>query len=256
MLSHGRAVPAIRAACRNANVGITLNLNQARPASDSPEDIAAARREDGYANRWFLDPLFGRGYPADLVEAFGSHMPAINPIDLSEIAQPLDFLGINNYFPTYTRAAEPSPGRELGLAHLPPAELAERGFEITEMGWPVVPEAFGGLLADIYERYAPPAIYITENGCAFEDRVEDGAVHDDRRQAYLEGHIAAVARVVEGGAPIRGYFAWSLMDNFEWAHGYSKRFGIVYVDYQTQQRIVKDSGNWYRALIQAHQAPR
>jgi beta-glucosidase len=254
MLSHGRAVPVIRAASRGAQVGITLNLNQARPASESPEDIAAARREDGYANRWFLDPIFGRGYPADLVEAFGSAMPQINRSDLTEIAAPLDFLGINNYFPTFTRAVEPRPGRELGIAHVPPAELAERGFEITEMGWPVVPEAFGGLLADIHERYAPPAIYVTENGCAFEDRVEDGAIHDARRQAYLEGHIEAVARAIAGGTPIRGYFAWSLMDNFEWAHGYSKRFGVVYVDFASQRRIVKDSGHWFQSLLQAHQA--
>jgi len=254
LLSHGRAVPVIRAASPRAQVGITLNLNQARAASTSPDDVAAARREDGFLNRWFLDPIFGRGYPADLVAAFGERMPAITPEDLAEIAAPLDFLGVNNYFPSYVRAVPTAPGRDLGMAHLAPDDLAARGFEITEMGWPVVPDAFGQLLADVHEAYQPAAIYVTENGCAFPDEVQDGAVHDPRRQAYLETHISALADAMAAGAPIRGYFAWSLMDNFEWAHGYSKRFGIVYVDYQSQQRIVKDSGHWYQALLSAHRS--
>ena len=256
LLSHGRAVPAIRAASPRSQVGITLNLNQARPASDSPADVAAARVEDGFLNRWFLDPIFGRGYPADLVAAFGERMPAVTDAELAEIAAPLDFLGVNNYFPSYVRAVQPSPGRDLGMAHLAPEELARRGFEVTEMGWPVVPDAFGQLLADIHEAYQPAALYVTENGCAFDDVVQDGAVHDGRRVAYLESHLGALADAMAAGAPLRGYFVWSLMDNFEWAHGYSKRFGITYIDYQTQQRIVKDSGLWYRALLAAHRARR
>ena len=252
LLSHGRAVPAVRSASPNRPVGITLNLNTVRPASDAPEDVAAARRDDGQLNRWFLDPVFGRGYPADMIDAYGSAMPSLKPSEVDEIAAPIDFLGLNNYFPSYVRAAEPRPGRELGTAHIGASELAERGFEITDMGWPVVPDAFRELLVHVSDTYQPGALYVTENGCAFADRLQGGAVHDPRRQAYLESHISAVADAIDSGAPIKGYFAWSLLDNFEWAHGYSKRFGIVYVDYPTQQRVLKDSGKWYRALVQAH----
>jgi beta-glucosidase len=253
LLSHGRAVPALRASSP-APVGITLNLNTIRPASDTPADAAAASREDGYLNRWFLDPLFGRGYPADMVTAYGDLMPAVGAGDLAEIAAPIDFLGINNYFPSYTRAVQPAPGHELGIEHLHEDELAERGFEITEMGWPVAPDAFGELLVRVHQEYQPAAIYVTENGCAFRDTLDDGTVHDPRRTAYLAGHIAALADAIDAGSPVRGYFAWSLLDNFEWGHGYSKRFGITYVDYPTQRRIVKDSGRWYQSLIGAHRA--
>jgi beta-glucosidase len=252
LLSHGRAVPVLRAASPNAPVGITLNLGTVRSASSDREDQAAARRDDGYLNRWFLDPLFGRGYPADMVELYGDLMPEVIGGDLAEIAAPLDFVGINNYFPNYTRAVERGPGRELGIAHLSPAELEARGFEITEMGWPVAPDAFGELLVRVHRQYQPKAIYVTENGCAFVDEVTDGAVHDARRTAYLAGHLAALSGSIEAGSPVRGYFAWSLLDNFEWGHGYSKRFGIIHVNYETQERIVKDSGRWYQSLIEAY----
>jgi beta-glucosidase len=231
-------------------VGITLNLSVARPASESAEDIAAALRVDGNLNRWFLDPLFGHGFPADMVSLYGAHLADVLEDDLTAIAAPLDFLGINSYFPTYVRAAPAVPGRELGTEGLPPAELAERGFEITEMGWPVVPDAFRELLVTVHANYSPPAIYVTENGAAFPDTVDAGAVHDPRRVVYLQAHVQAVAEAIEAGAPVRGYFVWSLLDNFEWAHGYAKRFGITYVDFATQQRILKDSGAWYRALIE------
>jgi beta-glucosidase len=254
LLSHGRAVPALRTATLSTPVGITLNLNTVRSASPSPEDQAAARRDDGYLNRWFLGPIFGRGYPADMLEMFGELMPAVGPGELDEIAAPIDFLGVNNYFPSYVRATPPAPGRELGIEHLREDELAARGFEITEMGWPVAPDAFGELLVRVHREYQPAAIYVTENGCAFRDVLEDGAVQDPRRTAYLAGHIAALSGAIEAGSPVRGYFVWSLFDNFEWGHGYSKRFGIVYVDYPTQARIVKASGRWYQELIRAHRA--
>jgi beta-glucosidase len=237
-------------------VGITLNLNTIRAASSDRADRAAATIDDGYLNRWFLDPIFGRGYPADIVELFGDLMPEIGAGDLDEIAAPIDFLGINNYFPSYTRAVERGPGHELGIAHLREAELAARGFEITEMGWPVAPDAFGELLVRVHRQYGPHAIYVTENGCAFADTVEGGAVHDDRRTAYLAGHLAALSGAIEAGSPVKGYFVWSLLDNFEWGHGYSKRFGVIHVDYPTQQRIVKDSGRWYGSLVRAHRAAR
>jgi beta-glucosidase len=254
LLSHGRAAPALRAATPSTPVGITLNLNTVRSASPSPEDQAAARRDDGYLNRWFLDPIFGRGYPADMLEAFGELMPAPGPGELDEIAAPIDFLGVNNYFPSYVRAIPPAPGRELGIEHLREDELAARGFEITEMGWPVAPDAFGELLVRVHRQYQPRAIYVTENGSAFRDVLEDGAVQDPRRTAYLAGHIAALSGAIEAGSLVRGYFVWSLFDNFEWGHGYSKRFGIVYVDYPTQARIMKASGRWYQELIRAHRA--
>ncbi len=262
LLSHGRAVPMLRAASPRARVGITLNLSSVRPASEAPrstssgqaEDVAAARRLDGNLNRWFLDPLFGRAYPADMVASYGAWMPVVAPGELDEITAPIDFLGVNSYFPIYVRAAEAGPGRELGTAELSPAELADRGFEITEMGWPVVPDAFRELLVDVHQTYRPPAIYVTENGAAFHDEVVDGAVHDPRRVAYLAEHLDAVGRAIVAGAPVWGYFVWSLLDNFEWAHGYSKRFGITYVDFPTQRRILKDSGRWYRDLIHAHRA--
>jgi beta-glucosidase len=124
------------------------------------------------------------------------------------------------------------------------------------MGWPVAPDAFGELLVRVSRQYQPPAIYVTENGCAFADVVQDGAVHDPRRTAYLAGHLSALSGAIEAGSPVRGYCVWSLFDNFEWGHGYSKRFGVVYVDYQNQARIVKDSGRWYQELIKAHGAQR
>jgi len=131
---------------------------------------------------------------------------------------------------------------------LPPEELARMGFDLTGMGWPVAPDALRELLVRVQSSYGPPAIYVTENGAAFMDQVEDGVVHDPRRVSYLAGHVDAVASAMAEGAMIRGYFVWSLLDNFEWAHGYSKRFGLTYVDYTTQQRIVKDSGRWYARL--------
>ena len=250
LLSHGLAVPVVRAGSAGARVGITLSLSTGRPASEAPEDQAAARLADGYWNRWFLDPLYGKGYPEDIVDRFGAAMPQINAADLTHAAVPTDFLGVNYYFPTLARAA---PGdRPLGLTPLRPEELAAAGYELTAMGWPVVPDAFTELLTRLHRDYAPKAIYVTENGAAFDDQVVDGAVHDPRRIEYLRSHINAVRQAIDDGAPVRGYLLWSLMDNFEWGFGYSKRFGIVYVDYETLTRIPKDSADWYRRVIAAN----
>ena len=251
LLSHGMAVPAIRAGSAGAQVGITLNLSPGRPASTSPEDQAAARVCDGYTNRWFLDPLYGKGYPEDMVARFGAAMPQINVDDLAHAAVPTDFLGVNYYFPTIVRAA--ASGHEpLGFLALSPEELAAAGHELTAMGWPIVPDAFTELLTRLHRDYAPKTIYVTENGVAFDDKVVGGGVHDPRRIAYLHSHIGAVRQAIADGAPVGGYFLWSLMDNFEWAYGYSKRFGIVYIDYPTQTRIPKDSAAWYRRVIAAN----
>jgi beta-glucosidase len=250
LLSHGLAVPVVRAASRDAQVGITLNLSTNRPASDTSADQDAARLADGYINRWFLDPLYGRGYPEDMVAQFGAAMPQVKTDDLAQAAVPTDFVGVNYYFPTIARAA--SKAEPLGFAQLSPEELAARGHDLTAMGWPIDPGAFSELLTRLHRDYAPAAIYVTENGAAFDDQVVDGQVHDPRRIAYLQGHINAVGQAIAAGAPVRGYFLWSLMDNFEWAYGYSKRFGIVYIDYETLARIPKASAAWYRRAIVAN----
>ena len=239
LLSHGWAVQAIRAAAPDAEVGIALNLAHAYATSESPEDEAAAWRVDGEGNRWFLDPLFRGSYPADLLERNELVAPLVCAGDLEAIAAPLDFLGVNNYF----RFVVGSDGARPRIVHDPEAQR-------TDMGWEVYPDGLHRLLVRLAADYSPSAIYVTENGAAFPDvRSHDGRVHDPERTAYLQSHVDAVWRAVADGAPVKGYFVWSLLDNFEWAHGYAKRFGIVYVDYPTLERVPKDSFYWYRDFI-------
>jgi beta-glucosidase len=242
LLSHGWAMEAIRRAAPDAQVGIVLNLAHAYPASDSPEDEAAAWRVDGEGNRWFLDPIFRGSYPADLLERNELVAPVLRDGDLETIAAPIDFLGVNNYF-RFVVGAGPNG----------PQFVANPEAQYTDMGWEVHPDGLYKLLVRVANDYAPPAIYVTENGAAFGDvRVHDGAVHDPERTAYLETYIDAVRRATVEGAPVKGYFVWSFLDNFEWGHGYSKRFGIVYIDYPTLERVPKDSFYWYRDLIAAN----
>jgi beta-glucosidase len=239
MLSHGWAVDVIRAAAPGAQVGITLDLAHVYPASERLEDEAAAMKVDGEGNRWFLDPLFRGAYPADLVERNELVAPLVQDGDLETISAPCDFLGVNNYFRFVVSDGVEGPRME---------RVAES--QHTEMGWEVYPDGLHQLLVRVSRDYAPPAIYVTENGAAFGDvRVHDGQVHDPERTAYLQSHIDAVSRAIGDGAPVKGYFVWSLLDNFEWAHGYSKRFGIVYVDYPTLERVPKASYYWYRDFI-------
>jgi len=247
LLSHGWAMEAIRRAAPDAQVGIVLNLAHAYPASDSPEDEAAAWRVDGEGNRWFLDPIFRGSYPADLLERNELLVPVVQDGDLETISAPIDFLGVNNYF-RFVVGAGPNG----------PQFVANPEAQHTDMGWEVHPDGLYKLLVRVANDYAPPAIYVTENGAAFGDvRVHDGAVHDPERTAYLETYIDAVRRATAEGAPLKGYFVWSFLDNFEWGHGYSKRFGIVYIDYPTLQRVPKDSFYWYRDLIAANRgAPK
>ena len=247
LLSHGWAVEAIRRASPDAQVGIVLNLAHAYPASDSPEDEAAAYRVDGEGNRWFLDPIFRGSYPPDLLDRTELLGPVLQDGDLETIAAPLDFLGVNNYF-RFVVGAGPNG----------PQFVANPEAQHTDMGWEVHPDGLYKLLVRVATDYAPPAIYVTENGAAFGDvRVHDGAVHDPERTAYLETYIDAVGRATAEGAPVKGYFVWSFLDNFEWGHGYSKRFGIVYIDYPTLERVPKDSFYWYRDLIAANRgAPK
>ncbi|HEX9380323.1 MAG TPA: GH1 family beta-glucosidase [Gaiellaceae bacterium] len=247
LLSHGWAVEAIRRASPDAQVGITLNLSHAYPASDAPEDEAAAWQVDGEGNRWFLDPIFRGAYPANLLERKEIVAAFVRDGDLEAISAPLDFLGVNNYFRFVVSAGADGPRME-----------RDSEAQHTDMGWEIYPDGLRRLLVRVARDYAPPALYVTENGAAFSDvRVHDGRVHDPERIAYLESHIAAVSRAIADGAPVKGYFVWSLLDNFEWAHGYSKRFGIVYVDYPTLDRVPKDSFYWYRDFIASRpRAPR
>jgi beta-glucosidase len=251
LVSHGAAVPAIRAGSPGSEVGITVNLGLGRARTDSPADLEAVRALDGYANRWFLDPLYGHGYPADMVERFGASMPAVTDDDLDIIATPTDFLGINSYNPSVVTPTV-KPDNPLGFDPLTPAELIAEGYDLTAMGWPIVPEAFGQLISRVARDYEVPAIYITENGAAFDDEMVDGRVDDPRRVDFLRRHLAALRVAIEEGAPVRGYFAWSLLDNFEWALGYAKRFGLVHVDYDTLERTPKASAHWYHETMTAN----
>ncbi|MEO8612029.1 MAG: GH1 family beta-glucosidase [Chloroflexota bacterium] len=235
-LSHGAAMGVIRQNCPGVPAGITLNLSPAVPASDSPEDAQAAQFFDGSFNRWFLDPIFKGSYPTDMVAMLGSTLDGIDLDAVKAAAVPMDFLGINFYNRMVVSAS--------GQAKLPDDA------EFTEMGWEIYPQALTDLLVRVSRDYAPPAIYITENGAAFADpEPVDGIVEDPRRVDYLKGHFQAAENAIIQGVPLKGYFVWSLMDNFEWSFGYSKRFGIVHVDYATQKRTPKRSARFYQEMI-------
>ncbi len=243
LLSHGKAVPLIRANVPDARVGISLSLHPLRAASDSARDQAASLRHDGLRYRWFLDPLHGRGYPAATLDAVGAAAPVIEPGDMEAIAAKTDFLGVNYYFP---ETIEDAPGEgPLSVRVLPPKDV-----ETTALGWEVAPEGLAELLARIESDYHPGPMYITENGACYDDVVgPDGEVRDEARSRYLQRHLAALREVIAEGVPVKGYFAWSLVDNFEWAEGYLRRFGLVHIDYATQERRLKDSGKWYRSFL-------
>ncbi|MFB7108452.1 GH1 family beta-glucosidase [Streptomyces sp. NPDC056291] len=245
LLGHGLAAQAIRAATSGAEVGIVNNLSTVFPASDSPEDEAAARRHDGHVNRWWLDPVHGRGFPADMREVYGVDLPE-RPGDLDIIAAPLDWLGLNYYFPA-TVADDPA-------GPVPHARSVRRpDVPRSGMDWEIDASGIETLLLRLTHEYGARRLYVTENGSAFPDTVgPDGTVDDPERQDYLVGHLAACASAARKGAPLAGYFAWSLLDNFEWAYGYAKRFGLVHVDYATQARTIKGSGHRYADIVRAH----
>ncbi|MCL6444799.1 MAG: beta-glucosidase [Alicyclobacillus sp.] len=252
LLSHGMAVEAYRASCKQ-DIGITLNLNYVDPASDSAADAEAVRQADGLQNRWFLDPVFKGVYPADMVAQFERHVGPLDFIeaeDLAVISRPIDFLGINYY----TRAVVRGQQAEHGIV----AQQVPGGGPETDMGWEVHPNSLYRLLKRIEADYTGGKLplYITENGAAYPDVPVNGQVDDPDRVAYLRGHLDAAHRFIAEGGNLKGYYVWSLMDNFEWAFGYSKRFGIVYVDYETQQRIPKTSAKWYSKVIATNGAER
>ncbi|MEC7242004.1 MAG: GH1 family beta-glucosidase [Myxococcota bacterium] len=252
LVSHGRAVPIIRRNSPGCKVGMTVNLCPAIPASASDADADATRHFDGFFNRWYLDPLFGRGYPADIVDDYVAQgrlpdnaLDFVKPGDLQEAGVETDFLGINYYSGAIIRSSSiPEEENAPRIHHESPDS------ERTAMGWPIQPELLEALLLRLHNDYAPQALVITENGASYPTTPdEDGRIRDVKRQSYFRSHIAACQRAIEQGSPLVAYFAWSLLDNFEWAFGYSQRFGLVYVDYETLERTPKDSAHLYSRII-------
>ena len=243
MVSHGLAIPVIRRNVAAAEVGAALSLHPLYPASDSARDVAATLRHDGLRNRWFLDPLHGRGYPADIWNLLGDKAPVVQQGDLQAIATPTDFLGVNYYFPEVVADA---PGQGVMATRVVDSPNVER----TAFGWEVSPDGMVALLSRVARDYQPAVIYLTENGSSYEDVVSpNGEIDDGERRRYLERHLLALREIVAKGIPVKGYFAWSLLDNFEWAEGYIRRFGLTHVDFKTQQRRLKLSGKWYRSFL-------
>ena len=247
LLGHGLAAQAVRAAVPGARVGLVNVMHTCEPASNRQEDIEATARFDGHVNRWWLDPIHGRGFPADMQRVYGVDLPE-QPGDLATIATPLDFLGANYYSPA---VIADDPGGPLPHAR----DVPPNGVPQTMLRWEIRAAGLEQILLRLAHEYGAREVIVTENGSAWADQVTpDGQVHDRDRVRYLEEHLAACARAVRGGVPLAGYFAWSLLDNFEWDYGYDARFGLVYVDYPTQQRLMKDSGRHYAEIIAAHRS--
>ena len=251
LLSHGRATRVIRDRVPGAKIGPALDCRPAYPATGSPDDIAAVRHFDGFRNRWFFDPVFGKGYPAHVLDTYrdrgrfvGALPDFVHDGDMETIAAPIDFLGLN-YYTSLPISAGADESEDTGV---PAGPHPPDGY--TEMGWPITPDALRDFLARIDRDYDPPSIVITENGASYSDGPgPDGRVADERRIAYLEKHLRAVGEAQDAGVSVDGYFVWSLLDNLEWVSGFSQRFGLVWVDHTTQERVVKDSGRWYAGVI-------
>lgn len=244
LLSHGRAVPVIRENVPDGEAGIVLNLYPMYAASPSEPDRKLANLWDGMQNRWYLDPIAGRGYPQDVVEHFGHRMNFIQDGDMESIAEPIDFLGLNYYKRGLHRDAE-------APENYPQTHL--RSEWVTDMDWEVTPKQLYDLLIRVQYDYKFPKLYITENGAAFSDTVmPDGTILDAERTEYLRLHFIQAAKAIQAGVNLAGYFVWSFLDNFEWARGYRMRFGIVHVDFDTLHRRLKHSALWYRDVIKQH----
>ncbi len=248
MLGHGLAVPRMRALLgAHIPVGITLLLNQIYAGDEREETIRDVAMANAFSNGWFLDPIYRGTYPEGFFADMAVNEPPMEADDMQIISAPLDFLGVNNYSRVLIRGSQTKPLADQchGISPIPNSCY-------TDMGWEIYPRSMRDLLVSVARDYPVKNLYVTENGAAFPD-TWDGSdtVSDPRRIDYLRTYITACAEAIEMGAPLCGYFVWSLMDNYEWSEGFSKRFGIVYVDYATQRRVIKESGHWYAALIHA-----
>lgn len=246
-LAHGQAVKALRAEAGHPQIGTVLAIQSFHPATNSPDDLRAALVMDGVWNRWFAEPVLLGRYPSDMLDLYSDLVSPIREGDAALIFQPLDFVGLNIYTRTFVEHDPGMPGLQ--------ARTSNRrvpGAEYTVKGWEVYPAAMYEALMRFKEDWGDPPVYVTENGAAFEDRVTNGAVHDPDRTRYYQAYLAELHRAMEAGVKVKGYFAWSLLDNFEWTAGTSERFGLIYVDFQSLERIPKDSARWYHNLIEAN----
>jgi beta-glucosidase len=243
-LAHGAAVQALRASMPRARVGTVMQMPAVYPLTRSEADLAAAQRFDLIFNRFYLDPVLLGHYPDEALEILAPLSPPIRDGDLAVIHQPLDFIGVNNYTRAIIRHAPEYP-----LFEFISADDRVAGARYTAMGWEIFPEGLYEVLTRLRTDYGNPPVHVTEAGCAMHDHLENAHVHDPERIEYLRAYIASVHRALSEGADVRGFFVWSLFDNFEWQHGYKKRFGIVYVDYDSLARIPKSSARWYRSVI-------
>ena len=236
LLSHGMALKAMRGLGISTAMGIVLNLSPIYPASDDPQDVAKAHLDDGLILRFYMDALYKGVYPQDVIAHLGSDAPQVQQGDLETIAQANDFLGVNYYTRNFSSCGNPW-------------DVNSTGNTVTDMGWEVYPQGLTELLCRLHTDYQPKCLWVTENGAAFKDQMVTGVIDDAQRLAYIRDHIAATHDAIQQGVPVGAYFAWSLMDNFEWASGYAKRFGIIHVDFETQKRTFKNSALWYQKFL-------
>ena len=255
LLAHGLALKAMRAERDSLQLGIVINPSNIVSEGTPPAPERQLQLIDAIHNRWWFDATLRGEYPADLLDSYGSLADSIQPGDLETIAQPLDWIGVNYYFDILVRGLGADEAATRMLAYPTVAgvtEAAERDVH-TDMGWPITPAGFTALLLRLHNDYPNmPPIYITENGAAYDDPVVDGRCADPRRIEYLDQHLRALRAAMDAGVDVRGYYQWSLMDNFEWALGYDKRFGLVHVDFETLERTPRDSAFWYRDVIVAN----
>lgn len=253
LLAHGMGVKVIREHCPDAKVGIAVSITPIHPVTDSSLDRQSADIANEFMNFVTLDPILKGRYPQKLAHAFRWFSPDIHRGDMALISQELDFVGINNYQREFARHCRWVPFLKswiVGGTTVADGDFVKDGVQHTSMGWEVYPLAIYESLKWLQDKYHNPPVLITENGAAFDDVVRDGVVDDPKRIAYFRDYLAQVQKVMDEGGNVQGYFAWSLLDNFEWAAGYNKRFGLIHVNYETQERIIKQSGYWYQALIQ------
>jgi beta-glucosidase len=243
-LSHGKTVKLFREMNVKGQIGIAPNISYVYPASQSPEDIAAAELAFGVHARWHLDPVIKGEYPKNVVEYYEKRgiLPSYPQEDLKIISEPIDFIAFNYYSPDFVKHDD-----EQGFVSID-SEL--NNFERTEMNWIVYPQGLYDTIMYLHREYDQPNIIISENGAAYKDKINNnGRIEDTKRINYLVDHLTQVHRAIQDGVNLKGYYLWSLMDNFEWSYGYSKRFGIIHVDHESQKRTIKDSGYWYKETI-------